>query len=376
MEHCTPSLSSVLPRRVCRQVHVGPVAIGGNAPVVVQSMTNTPTTDTAATLAQIARLAAAGCEIVRVAVPNARAAKSLKILCDQSPLPVIADIHFDHRLALAALEAGVHGLRINPGNIGSEQHVDAVVHAAKAHGISIRIGVNAGSLEKELLHRHGGPTPEAMVESALNHLRILEKRGFYEAKVSLKASSVPLAVAAYRSIARQCDYPLHIGITEAGTLLRGAVKSAVGLGILLAEGIGDTLRVSLTHAPEQEMAVAWQILSSLGLRQRGPEIVSCPTCGRTEIDLIGLAEAVEKRLAPVTETFTVAVMGCVVNGPGEAREADIGIAGGRDRGVLFRRGEPVGTVKGSTEDLLNALMLEIDCFLEERRNNGTAGTTA
>ena len=370
MQHPSPSHSpfpAAFPRRASRQIRVGPVAVGGAAPVVVQSMTNTPTVDTAATLAQIGRLSAAGCEIVRVAVPDDKAALSLKALCGQSPLPVIADIHFDHRLALAAMEAGVHGLRINPGNIGAERHVDRVVDAAKAHGISIRIGVNAGSLEKELLHRHGGPTPEAMVESALNHLRMLERRGFYEAKVSLKASNVPLAVAAYRSIARQCDYPLHIGITEAGTLLRGAVKSSVGLGILLAEGIGDTLRVSLTHAPEQEMAVAWQILASLGLRQRGPEIVSCPTCGRTEIDLIGLAEAVENRLSTITETFTVAVMGCVVNGPGEAREADVGIAGGRGKGVLFRKGEPVGTVKGGTEDLLNALMSEIERFLAEHR---------
>jgi (E)-4-hydroxy-3-methylbut-2-enyl-diphosphate synthase len=331
-------------------------------------MTNTDTRDTEATLAQIGRLAAAGCEIVRVAVPDERAAAALSVICRASPLPVVADIHFSSSLAVLAVEAGAHALRINPGNIGGRAKVDRVVDAAKAHGISIRVGVNAGSLEKELLDRFGGPTPGAMVESALRHARMLEDRSFSAIKLSLKASSVPLTLAAYRLAAERCDYPLHLGVTEAGTLLRGAVKSAVGIGILLAEGLGDTIRVSLTHAPEREVEVAWRILSSLQLRRRGPEIISCPTCGRTEIDLIGLAEAVEDRLRGITEPISVAVMGCVVNGPGEAREADIGIAGGRGKGLLFRKGEPVCAVSGGRDELLEALMQELSLLLREKRN--------
>ena len=285
-----------------------------------------------------------------------------------SPVPLIADIHFDHRLALAALDAGLEGLRINPGNIGGAAKVDAVVSAAKDRGAAIRIGVNSGSVEKDLLARFGGPTPEAMVESALKHVALLEKRGFDQIKISLKSSSVLTTIAAYRLLSQKVDYPLHIGITEAGTLVRGAVKSAVGLGILLWEGLGDTLRVSLTHDPVAEAGVAWEILRSLGLRARGPEIVSCPTCGRTEIDLIRLAEQVEERLRPVTEVFTVAVMGCAVNGPGEAREADIGIAGGKDLGIIFRKGEVVRKVRGN-ENLLPEFMKEIEKFLKERRRN-------
>ena len=360
--------------RKTRTVRIGPVTVGGGAPVAVQSMTNTDTRDAEATLEQIGRLAEAGCEIVRVAVPDEQAVRALGCICRDSPLPVIADIHFSAGLAVGALEAGVHALRINPGNIGGRAKVDRVVDAAKAHGVSIRVGVNSGSLEKELLERFGGPAPGAMVESALGHVRMLEERGFDAIKISLKSSSVPATVSAYRLLAERCDYPLHVGITEAGTLLRGAVKSAVGIGVLLAGGLGDTIRVSLTHDPVREVEVAWQILSALDLRRRGPEIISCPTCGRTEIDLIGLAEAVEHRLQGIAETFSVAVMGCVVNGPGEARGADIGIAGGRGRGLLFRKGEPLYAVNGGREELLDALMREIALLLEERKSQ--TNTTA
>ena len=353
--------------RKTRLIKVGGVPIGGSAPVAVQSMTNTDTRDALSTLAQIGRLAKAGCEIVRCAVPDDAAAKALRAICASSPIPVVADIHFDHRLALAALKAGVSALRINPGNIGSEEAVDAVARAAKEKGAPIRVGVNSGSVEKELLARFGGPTPEAMVESALRHANMLEKCNFYDIKISLKSSSVTDTIAAYRLMAARTDYPLHIGVTEAGTLLRGAVKSSVGLGVLLAEGIGDTMRVSLTHDPVREIEVAYEILRALGLRSRGPEVISCPTCGRTEIDLIGLAEAVQERLSGVEENFSVAVMGCVVNGPGEAREADIGIAGGRGKGILFRKGEKLYSVTGGKDELLDALMKEIEIFLQERK---------
>ncbi|MDL2207569.1 flavodoxin-dependent (E)-4-hydroxy-3-methylbut-2-enyl-diphosphate synthase [Desulfovibrio sp. OttesenSCG-928-M16] len=357
--------------RHSRAIHIGPVRIGGGAPCVVQSMTNTDTRDVGATLAQLEALAHAGCEVARLAVPDEKAAAALKDICAASPLPLVADIHFSAGLAVAALEAGVAALRINPGNIGGRDKVDRVVDAAKAHGASIRVGVNSGSLEKEALARHKGPTPEAMVESALAHVRMLEDRGFYETKISLKSSSVPMTIAAYRLMAAHCDYPLHLGVTEAGTLLRGAVKSAVGLGVLLAEGIGDTIRVSLTHDPLREIDVAFGILSALDLRRRGPDIISCPTCGRTEIDLIGLTEAVEERLRGQSRHFTVAVMGCVVNGPGEAREADIGIAGGRGKALLFRKGEVIGSVSGGREEFLAALMCEIDAFLANRERGDT-----
>ncbi len=355
-------------RRRTREVRVGPVGIGGDNPVRVQSMCNTDTRDVLSTVAQVQALAASGCELVRLAVPDEAAAAALPAIRRDSPVPLIADIHFDYRLALAALDAGLEGLRINPGNIGGAARVDAVVAAAKDKGAAIRIGVNSGSVEKDLLARFGGPTPEAMVESALSHVALLEKRGFDQIKISLKSSSVLTTIAAYRLLSQKVDYPLHIGITEAGTLVRGAVKSAVGLGILLWEGLGDTLRVSLTHDPVAEAGVAWEILRSLGLRARGPEIVSCPTCGRTEIDLIRLAEQVEERLRPVTEVFTVAVMGCPVNGPGEAREADIGIAGGRDLGIIFRKGEVLRKVRGN-ENLLPEFMKEIEKFLKERRKD-------
>lgn len=360
-------LDALVPgRHPTRVIDLGGVKIGGGHPIRVQSMTNTDTRDADATLAQIHCLAEAGCEFVRLAVPDEAAAAVLPRIRNAAPVPLIADIHFDHRLAVYALEAGLQGLRINPGNIGSKAQVDRVVDAAKAHGACIRVGVNGGSLERELLQQYGGATPEAMVASALGHAALLEQRGFDNFKVSLKSSSVPRTVAAYRLLAEKLDCPLHIGITEAGTLLRGAVKSGVGLGILLWQGLGDTLRASLTADPALEVRAAWEILRSLGLRRRGPEIISCPTCGRTEIDLQDLAEEVEKRLAGVTEVFTVAVMGCVVNGPGEAREADIGLAGGRDCGIIFRRGEILRKVRGR-EDLLPEFLRELDVFLSEKQ---------
>lgn len=357
----------MIERKRTRVVTIGGVGVGGDNPVRVQSMLNTDTRDVNATLTQIAQLAEAGCEIVRLAVPDETAATALPAILASTDMPLVADIHFDHRLALMAVRAGVHGLRINPGNIGGADKVDAVVAACEERGVPMRIGVNAGSLEKSLLERHGGPTPEAMVESALGHVALLEKRGYHRIKISLKSSSVMNTIAAYRLLAEQVDYPLHIGITEAGALVRGTVKSAVGLGILLWEGLGDTLRVSLTHDPVAEMGVAWEILRALGIRERGPDIISCPTCGRTEIDLIDLAARVEQRLTGVQEVFTVAVMGCVVNGPGEAREADIGIAGGRDLGIIFRKGEVVRKVRGA-ENLVPEFMRELDNFLEERRS--------
>lgn len=356
-----------LPRKQTRQLKLGSVRIGGGAPIAVQSMANTDTRDVEATLGQIKRLHDAGCEIVRVAVPDETAARALRVIHDTSPIPVIADIHFDYRLALMALEAGLEGLRINPGNIGERKNVEMVVDAAKARGAVIRVGVNSGSVEKRLLEQYGGPTPQAMVESALGHVRILEEHGFYDTKISIKSSSVLNTIECYRLLSQRCDYPLHLGVTEAGGVLRGAIKSSVGMGVLLSEGIGDTLRVSLTAAPEEEMTVAWELLRALGLRQRGPEIISCPTCGRTEIDLIGLAQEVERRLRTENAPIKVAVMGCVVNGPGEAREADLGMAGGRDKGIIFRKGEVIRSVRGQ-EALLAAFMEELDKLLVERRD--------
>lgn len=356
-----------LPRKQTRQLKLGSVRIGGGAPIVVQSMTNTDTRDVEATLSQIKRLHDAGCEIVRVAVPDETAAKALRAIHDASPIPVIADIHFDYRLALMALEAGLEGLRINPGNIGERKNVEIVVDAAKTRGAVIRVGVNSGSVEKRLLEQYGGPTPQAMVESALGHVRILEEHGFYDTKISIKSSSVLNTIECYQLLSQRCDYPLHLGVTEAGGVLSGTIKSSVGMGILLSEGIGDTLRVSLTAAPEEEMTVAWELLRALGLRQRGPEIISCPTCGRTEIDLIGLAQEVERRLRTENAPIKVAVMGCVVNGPGEAREADLGMAGGRDKGIIFRKGEVIRSVRGQ-EALLAAFMEELDKLLVERRD--------
>ncbi|MEG6615727.1 flavodoxin-dependent (E)-4-hydroxy-3-methylbut-2-enyl-diphosphate synthase [Peptococcaceae bacterium 1198_IL3148] len=345
-------------RRNTKQIKVGSVRVGGNAPISVQSMTNTDTRDVAATIKQIEKLAAGGCEIVRVAVPDDQAAIALAEIKRQISIPLIADIHFSHQLALAAVKAGVDGLRINPGNIGNNQKVTEVVAAAKDSGIPIRIGVNAGSLKKDLLEKHGGVTAAAMVESALEHISILEELDFTDIKVSLKASNIPLMLDAYRLLAQRVAYPFHIGVTEAGTVSSGTVKSAVGIGILLSEGIGDTIRVSLTGDPCHEVKVAYQILQSLGLRQHGVEIISCPTCGRTQIDLIKLAEQVDNKLQGLNKPIKVAVMGCAVNGPGEAREADVGIAGGKGVGLIFRKGEIIRQVP--EDRLLEELMLEID----------------
>ena len=322
-----------------RQIHVGTVAIGGGAPVSIQSMLNTKTTDVAGSLAQIKALATAGCQIARLAVPDMDAARGFAEIAKESPLPLVADIHFDYRLAIAAAEGGAAKIRINPGNIGGEDRVKAVVDVCKDKNIPIRIGVNGGSLEKKLLEKYGHPTPEALVESAFAHLELLEKFGFYDACVSMKSSHVPLMMAAYRLFHEQSDYPLHIGVTETGTERMGTLKSAIGIGGLLCMGIGDTLRVSLTADPVREVEAAKEILRAVGLRKDGVDIISCPTCGRTQIDLIGLANQVEQALKDCNKQLTVAVMGCIVNGPGEAREADIGVAGGDDCGVIFVKGE-------------------------------------
>ena len=338
-----------------RKINVGSVSVGGDAPCAVQSMCSTDTRDLQATLCQIRNLAEVGCEIIRCAVPDMDAAIALGRIKAESPIPVIADIHFDYKLALRVLDGGIDGLRLNPGNIGERWKVAEIVKAAAERNVPIRIGVNAGSLEKELLEKYGHPTAEAMVESALGHVRILEELGYQEIKISLKASDVLKTVAAYRLLAEQVDYPLHIGITEAGTIFSGTIKSSVGLGILLADGIGDTLRVSLTGDPLDEVRVGYEILKSLGLRQRGVNFVSCPTCGRCQINLIKVAEDVEKALQGVDKQITVAVMGCIVNGPGEAREADVGIAGGKGEGLLFRNGEIIRKVP---EDKLAEALLE------------------
>lgn len=347
---------------------IGSVALGDGAPIAVQSMTNTDTRDVKATARQARRLAKAGCEIVRVGVPDRDAAVVLGRIRSAIGIPLIADIHFDHRLALEALRQGVHGLRLNPGNIGSQEKVREVTKAASDMGVPIRIGVNSGSVEKGLLEKYGGPTTESMVESALGHVGILERENFHLIKISLKASDVGRTVDAYRALSRRVDYPLHVGITEAGTLLPGAVKSAVGIGLLLAEGIGDTIRVSLTAPPEREIRTAYEILRALGLRHRGVEVISCPTCSRTEIDLIGLALKVERALAGMVTPLKVAVMGCVVNGPGEAQEADIGIAGGRGRGIIFKKGRSLGTF--DEKDLLPALLAEIESMVGEVDRTG------
>lgn len=348
-------------RRITREVKIGSVSIGRGNPVVIQSMTNTDTRDVEATLNQIGNLAKTGCEVVRVAVLNGEAAEALKDICQSSILPVVGDIHFDYRLALKAVENGVQGLRINPGNIGERWKVQEVVKSVRERNIPIRIGVNSGSLEKDVLEKYHGPTAEGMVESALRHVRILEEEGYENIKISLKASRVPLMIEAYRRIADRVDYPLHLGVTEAGTIKSGVVKSAIGIGTLLAEGIGDTIRVSLTSDPVEEIPLALSILRVLGLKKGGFELISCPTCGRTQVNLVKLAEEVEKRLetlSPSEEGISVAVMGCVVNGPGEAMEADFGIAGGKGNGLLFRKGEVIARLP--EEELLPALMEMIE----------------
>lgn len=341
-----------------RQIMVGNVPIGGGAPVAIQSMLNTKTTDVEGSLRQIKQLASAGCQIARLAVPNREAARGFAEICKESPLPLVADIHFDYQLAIAAAEGGASKIRINPGNIGGEDRVKAVVDVCKEKHIPIRIGVNGGSLDKTLLEKYGHPTPEALVESAFQHLELLEKQGFYDTCVSMKSSHVPNMVAAARLFRSKCDYPLHIGVTETGPVRQGLIKSAMGIGALLLDGIGDTLRVSLTDDPVEEVYAAKDILKAAGLRKEGVDIISCPTCGRTRIDLIGLVNQVDAALKDCQKPITVAVMGCIVNGPGEAREADIGIAGGDGWGMIFEKGQQVA--KLPYDELLPELLRRIE----------------
>ena len=353
-------------RRVSRAIDVGGVAVGGRSPVSVQSMTNTDTRDVSATVAQIDALTEAGVDLVRISCPDQASARAVGAIRSQISVPLIADIHFDHRLALMALQQGIDGLRINPGNIGARQRVAEVVQAARERRVPIRIGVNAGSLEKELLARYGEPCAEAMVDSALHHIRILEDLNYPEIKVSLKASSVAMTVVAYRLLAQQVDYPLHLGITEAGGLIPGTVKSAIGLGLLLAEGIGDTLRVSLSADPVEEVRVGFEILKALGLRNRGVTIVSCPTCSRQTFNVIDVVAQLEERLRHIREPLTVSVIGCVVNGPGEARESAVGFVGGAGGHLLYRKGEPVGKVADA--DALEVLVREVEVAVAQIRS--------
>lgn len=352
-------------RKKTKKIKIGTVEIGGNSLISVQSMTNTKTHDVGATVQQIRELQVAGCDLVRMAIPDQQACAAIGAIKAQVNVPLIADIHFDYRLALGAIEQGIDALRLNPGNISETEKVKQVVLAAKTAKIPIRIGVNAGSLPKDLLGKYGHPTAEAMVEAATRHIKILQAYDFEDIKVSLKAHDVPLTLAAYRKMAQVYDYPLHLGITEAGTINSGIIKSAVGIGALLAEGIGDTLRVSLTGDPVHEVKVGREILKSLGLREYGPTLISCPTCGRTNINLEKLALQVEQRLATIQEPIKVAVMGCIVNGPGEAREADIGIAGGIGEGLIFKKGEILRKVP--EEQLIDELFTEIDILMAERK---------
>lgn len=352
-------------RRKTRKIMIGGIPVGGDSPVTVQSMTNTRTADVEATVSQIRALEAAGCEIIRVAVPDMDSARAIGKIKASIGIPLITDIHFDYRLALASLEEGADCLRLNPGNIGSVERVREVVKAASERKVPIRIGVNAGSLEKDILAKYGHPTAEALVESAMRHINILEDMDYREIKVSIKASSVKLTVDAYRLLAKKVDYPFHIGITEAGTIFGGTIKSSVGLGILLSEGIGDTLRVSLTGDPVDEVRVGWEILKSLGLRKRGVNIISCPTCGRIKLDSIKIATEVEKKLSHIKEPVNVAIMGCVVNGPGEAVESDVGIAGGDGVGLIYVKGNAIKKVK--EEEIVEALLEEVEKLVESRK---------
>ena len=340
-----------------KRIMVGSVPIGGGAPVAIQSMLNIKTTDVEGCLAQIGRLQGAGCQIARLAVPDQPSAAAFREICAASPLPLVADIHFDYKLAIAAAEGGAAKIRINPGNIGGDDRVQAVVEVCKEKHIPIRIGVNGGSLDKKLLEKYGHPTAEALVESAFSHLELLEKQGFYDTCVSMKSSTVPTMVAAARLFRSRCDYPLHIGVTETGPVRMGIIKSAMGIGALLLDGIGDTIRVSLTDDPVEEVYAAKDILKAAGLRKDGVNIISCPTCGRTKIDLIGLVNQVDAALKDCQKPITVAVMGCIVNGPGEAREADIGIAGGNGCGMLFEKGQQIAKIP--YEELLPALLKRI-----------------
>ncbi len=351
-------MDNYMKRRLTTTIKVGDVPVGGDNPISVQSMTNTDTRDAKSTIGQIKRLEEAGCQIIRVAVPDAEAAEAVRTIKRSISIPLVADIHFDYRLALACIENGADKIRINPGNIGDKGRVKAVADAARARGIPIRIGVNSGSVEKHILEKYGGVTPAGMVESALGHAAILEELDFRDIAISIKASGVPMTIAAYRLLAGSCSYPLHIGVTEAGTIYRGTVKSCVGLGALLAEGIGDTLRVSLTGDPVEEVKVGLEVLKALGLKKGGIEFVSCPTCGRTQVDLIDIANKLEEKLKNVDKTIKVAVMGCAVNGPGEAREADIGIAGGKGEALLFKKGSILRKVP--EDRIIEELLGEID----------------
>ena len=344
-------------RKQTREVKIGNVTIGGNYPVAIQSMCNTDTRDIEKTVAQILELERAGCQIVRVAVPDMEAAKAVGEIKKRISIPLVADIHYDYLLALTVMDLGVDKVRINPGNIREEKRIQAVIEKAKQKKIPIRIGVNSGSLERDLLQKYGNVTPEALVESALRHVRILEKYQFYDIVVSIKASSVPFSIEAYSLLSEKIDYPIHVGITEAGTIYSGSIKSAVGIGSILSKGIGDTIRVSLTGNPVEEIKVAKEILKSMGMLQQGIELISCPTCGRTQIDLISIANEVEKRCQEIHKNLKVAVMGCAVNGPGEAREADIGIAGGKGEGLLFKKGKIIKKVPEA--ELVEELIKEI-----------------
>ena len=359
---------TTITRRNTRTIFVGDCAIGGGHSVVVQSMTSTDTRDIASTLGQIKELAESGCEIVRVAVPDMEAARALSKIVKASSVPIIADIHFDWRLAVEAMRQGVHGIRINPGNIGGKEKLRQVVDVARELQVPIRVGVNAGSLEKDIRKKYQGATPEALVESALRNVERVVDLGHELIKISIKSSDVLTTVAAYRLISEKTDFPLHLGVTEAGGLIPGTVKSSIALGVLLMDGIGDTLRVSLTRPPVEEVRVAYEILKSLGLRRRGAEIISCPTCGRCEIHLFPLAEEVERRAALIKEPLKIAVMGCVVNGPGEAREADVGVAGGKGVGIIFKKGKILKKVKEDV--LLDEFWKEVENILEERERSG------
>jgi (E)-4-hydroxy-3-methylbut-2-enyl-diphosphate synthase len=354
---------TVIPRRKSKQIKVGDVAIGGDAPISVQSMTTTKTEDVEATVAEIQRLEEAGCDLVRVAVPHKRDAEVLGKIRSRIRIPLIADIHFDYRLALMALDAGVDCLRLNPGNIGAQDRVVEVARSAQSRNVPIRIGVNAGSLEEDLLEKYGYPTAEGMVESALRHVKILEDLDFHDIKISIKASGVHLMLAAYRLLARSCDYPLHVGVTEAGIPPFGLVKSSIGIGILLSEGIGDTIRVSLTADPVQEVEAGFDMLRSLDLRAKGPLIIACPTCGRIEVDLFKMVDDAKRRLAHITKPITISILGCAVNGPGEAREADVGIAAGKNGGLLIRSGKVVG--KYPENELVDRLVEFVEKLVAE-----------
>ncbi|MEE4313799.1 MAG: flavodoxin-dependent (E)-4-hydroxy-3-methylbut-2-enyl-diphosphate synthase [Desulfofustis sp.] len=357
----------MIKRRSTRQIMVGPLVVGGGAPISVQSMTNTDTADIEATVAQIKRLEQAGCEIIRVAVPDMAAARAVRAIREAITIPLIADIHFDWRLAVAAMEHGAQAIRINPGNLGGPEKLARTVDAAKCHRVPIRVGVNSGSIEKDLLRQYGYPSPDrptALIESALRNVKLLEAQGFGEIKISIKSADVLTTISAYRLLSERTDYPLHLGVTEAGGLIAGTVKSSVALGILLSEGIGDTFRISLTRDPVEEVQVGYALLRSLQIRQRGPELISCPTCGRTRIDLFSLAEAVERYAQTMQAPVKIAVMGCVVNGPGEAREADIGVAGGNGVGIIFKKGEIYKKVPEA--ELLKVFLEELEKLEQER----------